>query len=245
VQLDAVRDAYFDEGVEGPAPEKELAVIRLVTTSRRLGNLAAGPLKAGDWVHLVVSRRKKRRPRAVFFNVREGRFVGEGARPLLGSLVSIDRLPRRRERLPKSLSSAAAPAAQQKAAKAAALRKRYHLSMLKAPKVNTGRLSAMLSRSARGLTQAIALDVGQASFCVLGDGRMPKFYFDVGQPIWGHLKGLPPRRWSDLRRTASRPSLPPAASSRWFTAKTPACGRRSGAVRQTLTCLRGEAAWAF
>ncbi len=196
IQLDSIEADAFDQDGDKRPSEKGLGFLRIVSTQAVLQGLLSSneSLEVGDWLEAEINPNLSLPgPWVWSLQLQNDRFVGggSGGRPQRGKLIRLQRLASASQPVDPRPLSAGVPAAR---TKGAALKARYSLRNVAAP-ISPAAANAYLRRWSRvwGTSQAIALDVGQASFniVVAENTSGPALYFDVGQPIWFHLHNAP------------------------------------------------------
>lgn len=198
IHLDAVLADYFDDraDVQDAAPEKALALLRIVSTHRRLGEFMEdeSPLRPGDWVEIALTE-DEGGSRVWVLGMENDVYRGPDDRfprvPGRARVVSLVRLPTLDEGPePRSVGAAAVPGMLARRRKGTRLKETFDLRRLGVLTPPALVNNVLRGRLLAGAT-ATALDVGQAAFCTVSVGGRPLLYFDVGKPLWYHIHNLP------------------------------------------------------
>lgn len=215
IQFDGVDANYFDEALDqvGAPPEETLALLRLVTTPRRLARLLGEttPLLPGDWVSLTLSDLGEGPP-IWSLGLRNGQ-LGTATEdreftpmPRRRRLASLMRLPRADRKAPQPLSSSVPSELADAFELSTRLRSNFDLNL--SPEITTPNYVNYWFRTFfKNRTKSLIVEahhVGQASFNVLhcSINLDPLVYFDVGRPIWINIFDFPKRFSPPIHKNA-------------------------------------------
>jgi len=223
VMLDGVDADWFDEQtVVEDIPLKHLALMRIVTTKRKLTELSdRGDLpREGEWLELNLSTSPGEGPPIWVYGA-----AGDYAESRRGSVIELTFRNAGEE--PTEAGAAVAPAMRA----GHRLRQQFDLSQFGRTKRSV--IKGELTRF-KNITRCVVHDVGQANLCRLENNDQCAAFVDIGEPVAFHARTMPARPhvpvpedglviithwdWDHVAAGRERPGLPPNpyANLKWI-----------------------------